>query len=189
MHEMIGYREFARRESVDEKLVRVAIRNGRLKATAGKKIDAALVGTPWRFANAAGLSATAARVQKNRADGVRTALRDGETIEAAAERVVATSRAIPEYSVSLAKKMYFEAALKELTCDVESGLVVPVAEVTQIVGEQLATVRTKLLAIPSEHAPRIARCKTAAEVQDVLYGVIVEALSELVGYTAPGSAA
>jgi hypothetical protein len=57
--------------------------------------------------------------------------------------------------------------------------VVEVADVAKAVGEEYAKVRTKLLSIPSEHAPRIQRLKTVQEVQDVLHSIIVEALEEL----------
>jgi hypothetical protein len=40
-------------------------------------------------------------------------------------------------------------------------------------------VRTRLLSIPAEHAPRIHRMKTVTEVQDILQELITEALEEL----------
>ena len=51
--------------------------------------------------------------------------------------------------------------------------------VLEEVGAEYAKVRTRLLAIPSEQAPRIHRLKTVTEVQCVLLDIITEALEEL----------
>lgn len=109
---------------------------------------------------------------------------DGETIADAAGRMT-EAHAGESFDVSKARKERYAGLLNQLKYDQESGLVVAVADVAAIVGAQLATVRTKLIAIPSEHAPRIARLKTANEVQDALLEVIVEALSELTADAAP----
>ena len=42
-----------------------------------------------------------------------------------------------------------------------------------------AQLRTELLAIPAEQAPRVHRLKTVAEIQDLLEELIVEALESL----------
>ncbi|MDR5757010.1 hypothetical protein [Caballeronia sp. LZ035] len=67
----------------------------------------------------------------------------------------------------------------QLEYDRDSGLVVDVAEVAKAVGSEYAKVRTRLLSIPAEQAPRLHRCKTPSEVQDILQEVITEALEEL----------
>jgi len=64
--------------------------------------------------------------------------------------------------------------------DQKSGAVVLVADVAAAVGKEYSQVRTRLLAIPAEQAPRIHRLKTVTEVQDVLQELITEALEELV---------
>ena len=76
-------------------------------------------------------------------------------------------------------KENYLALREQLEYDRESRLVVAVEDVTRAVGEEYAKVRTRLLAIPSENAPRIHRLKTVLEVQDAMYGLIVEALEEL----------
>jgi hypothetical protein len=53
------------------------------------------------------------------------------------------------------------------------------SDVSREVGEEYAKVRTRLLSIPSELAPRIHRLKTVAEVQDALRDGITEALEDL----------
>jgi len=62
---------------------------------------------------------------------------------------------------------------------VKSGRVVEAAEVIVIVGSEYAVVRTKLLAIPAEQAPRINRCRSVAELQDTLREIITRVLEEL----------
>jgi hypothetical protein len=78
----------------------------------------------------------------------------------------------------LLKEKYL-GLLNQLEYDKESGLVVEVSEVTTAVGAEYAKVRTRLLAIPAEQAPRLHRLKTVVEVQDALQEIIVEALEEL----------
>lgn len=48
-------------------------------------------------------------------------------------------------------------------------------------GQHLSTIRSRLLALPSEQAPALHRCKTAAEVQGRLTDVLHDLLSELSG--------
>ena len=53
------------------------------------------------------------------------------------------------------------------------------ADTARLVGEEYATVRTVLLAIPAERAPQIFRCKSVEEVQDMLRDFITRALEGL----------
>ncbi|MFH5926434.1 hypothetical protein [Roseomonas xinghualingensis] len=102
----------------------------------------------------------------------------GESPAEAAERIALGSAPYDIAEAERVKENYL-ALLRQLEYDQKSGAVVPVADVARVVGEQLARVRTRLLAIPAEQAPRIHRCKTAAEVQGVLADVVTEALEEL----------
>lgn len=84
------------------------------------------------------------------------------------------------------------ARMRQLQYERAAGLVVEVHHVARAVGESVARVRNRLLAIPAERAPEIHRCKTAAQVQDALMTAITEALEELIrpedfeGPNAPG---
>ena len=86
-----------------------------------------------------------------------------------------------DMSIDEAKRIKenYLALLNQLEYDTKSGLVVLVSEVASAVGAEYAKVRTKLLAIPAEQAPRINRLKTVTEVQDALQELITEALEEL----------
>lgn len=59
------------------------------------------------------------------------------------------------------------------------GLVVRTEDAIRITTEMLAKVRTRVLAIPSEAAPSVSRCKTVAEVEADLRRRVIEALTEL----------
>ncbi len=48
---LVSIREFARLDGCDDKLVRRAIKSGKLAVSDGGKLDAALVGTGWRKTN------------------------------------------------------------------------------------------------------------------------------------------
>ena len=76
----------------------------------------------------------------------------------------------------LASEQADAAAMKN---DVTRRSVVLVADAARAFGEQCARVRTRLLAVPSEQAPRLHRCSSAAETQAMLADAIHEALADL----------
>ncbi|MBB5462887.1 hypothetical protein [Paraburkholderia sp. Cpub6] len=106
-------------------------------------------------------------------------IKEGESGAQAAVRLLVASGADMDIEEAKRVKENYLALREQLEYDRDAGLVVEVADVAKAVGEEYAKVRTKLLAIPSEHAPRIQRLKTVQEVQDVLHSIIVEALEEL----------
>ena len=73
----------------------------------------------------------------------------------------------------------FIGRLRQVEYDRESRTVADVKDTAQLVGQEYARVRTKMLAIPAERAPQLFRCKTVAEMQDMLRDVIGRALEEL----------
>lgn len=104
---------------------------------------------------------------------------DGETAGQAAERILLALGADMGMDEAKRVKENYLALQAQLEYDDAAGLVVAVADVAKTVADEYAKVRTRLLAIPSEHAPRIQRLRTVQEVQDMLHSVIVEALEEL----------
>jgi len=102
----------------------------------------------------------------------------GETPTQAAERI-ALSVAPHSREEAIRIKENYLALLNQLEYDEKSGAVVAVAEVAAAVGESYARVRTRLLAIPAEQAPKLHRLKTVNEVQDALLEMITRALEEL----------
>ncbi|MGY2158606.1 hypothetical protein [Pseudomonas tolaasii] len=109
----------------------------------------------------------------------RVTIKPGETIEQATARILIATGANMTIDEAKRVKENYLALREQLEYDRESRLVVAVEDVTRAVGEEYAKVRTRLLAIPSENAPRIHRLKTVLEVQDAMYGLIVDALEEL----------
>lgn len=109
----------------------------------------------------------------------RVTVKPGETVEQATARILIATGANMNIDEAKRVKENYLALREQLEYDRESRLVVAVEDVTRAVGEEYAKVRTRLLAIPSENAPRIHRLKTVLEVQDAMYGLIVEALEEL----------
>ncbi|WP_227459303.1 hypothetical protein [Cupriavidus pauculus] len=106
-------------------------------------------------------------------------VRSGETPGRAAERILIASGAEMDYDEARCMKENYLALQAQLQYDQDAGLVVAVADVAKAVGEEYAKVRTRLLSIPAEHAPRIHRLKTVIEIQDALQELIVDALEEL----------
>jgi hypothetical protein len=109
----------------------------------------------------------------------RVTIEAGESAEQAAVRLLVASGAEMSFEEARRVKENYLALLNQLEYDKESSAVVAVADVVKLVGEEYARVRTRLLAIPAEQAPRIQRLKTVLEVQDALQQIIVDALEEL----------
>lgn len=185
--ERIAVREFARRAGCDEKQVRRAIEKGALLKDDAGLLDAAFVDSQWRKPNRRGvakIAAASARTTgnvRNHADksGHSVSVRNDETAEEAAERIVAEKGELLPLADALALKENYLARHQQLSYDLKAGSVVLIADVAKAVGAEYASVRTKLLAIPAERAPAVYRCKTVTEVEDLLRSVISEALEGL----------
>ncbi|WP_321865709.1 hypothetical protein [Paraburkholderia tropica] len=103
----------------------------------------------------------------------------GEDAADAADRILAGNVELLNFDEARCFKENYLGLKAQLEYDRDSGLVIDVAEVAKAVGTEYAKVRTRLLSIPAEQAPRLHRCKTPAELQDMLQEVITEALEEL----------
>lgn len=103
----------------------------------------------------------------------------GEQLESAVERILLSSGANMNIDEARRVKENYLALLNQLEYDQKAGAVVLVAEVAKAVGEEYSKVRTRLLAIPAEQAPRLHRYKTVNELQDALQEIITDALEEL----------
>ncbi|TCK43996.1 hypothetical protein B0G84_2344 [Paraburkholderia sp. BL8N3] len=106
-------------------------------------------------------------------------LRPGESAEEAADKILTGAVELLDFDAARCFKENYLGLKAQLEYDRDSGLVVDVTEVAKAVGAEYAKVRTRLLSIPAEQAPRLHRCKTPAELQDVLQEIITEALEEL----------
>jgi hypothetical protein len=198
----ISIREFGRRDGCSDTLVRRALKSGHLSAFADGSLDASLVGTGWRDANrrAANGANTGREPRTGDPATVRTDMEaqphggalvrreridEDETVTEAAERLI---RDLGLLTLAEAERLKenFLGRLKQLEYDIKSGAVATVAEVERQVAAEYAKVRTRLLAIPSELAPRVHHLKTLPEIQAALTEAIVEALEEL---TRDGAAA
>jgi hypothetical protein len=167
----VSIREFARLANCSHTLVQKAIKSGHLGAFPDGSLDPTLVSSGWRAANRRG--------------NAEVAVAAGETADEAAERILSAIGASWSLAEAERIKENYLALLRQLEYDTKAAAVVPVDAVAKRVGAEFARVRTRLLAIPAEQAPRLHRCRTIPELQDALMEVIVEALQEL---TADGDA-
>lgn len=190
MSARLSVREFAKRAGCDEKQVRRALEKGLISKGDDGLLDEALVGGQWRRPNRRGVVKIAAdnAAKVRTTANVRTSARNprnaevvrtGETPEEAAERIVAQVGALLPLDQALRLKENYLGRHQQLSYDLKAGSVVLIADVAKSVGAEYATVRTKMLAIPAERAPAVHRLKTVTEVEDLLRGVIVEALEGL----------
>lgn len=171
MAAMIAIREFARREGCSHTAVQNAIRDGYLTALPNGKLDPALVGTGWRK-------------QPRKPPSDEDATVDAAATEAAARMLARIGAPHSAAEAERIKENYL-AFLRQLEYDQKSAAVVYRVDAAAAAGAKFAKVRTKLMAIPAEWAARIHRCKSPAEVQDVLMTAVVHALEELSGGDAP----
>lgn len=117
-------------------------------------------------------------LKKYRRDEPQVERQPNETPTQAAERIALSVAPFDLNEARRVKENYL-ALLNQLEYDQKSGAVVAVADVAKVVSEQLARVRTRLLAIPSECAPQAHRMKTVPEVQEAIRSAVTEALEEL----------
>lgn len=73
----------------------------------------------------------------------------------------------------------FVAHLRRLEYETKRGKLIEIERAAQGQEQDYAEVRTKLLAVPPEWAPRMFRCKTILELQDLLTILITETLDVL----------
>jgi len=186
----IAIREFARRDGCDDKLVRRAIAQGKLTLLPDGSIDPALVGTPWRKGNWKRTEAKESADQPEEAAELSEAVMERPKPAAGGEETSIVANVAKFFGkdpkmLSLMEattmKENYLAKLRELEYDQKSGLVVLVDDVSREVGKRYSGVRSKLLSIPTNIAPDLARMKTVAEVEDKLRAKITWALEELVG--------
>jgi phage terminase Nu1 subunit (DNA packaging protein) len=94
-----------------------------------------------------------------------------ERIALSAEHSLDEARRIKENYLALLYALHYEQ---------ESATVVLVEDAAAVVETSYAKVRSRLLAIPAQHAKRIHQLTTAVEVKDALWEVITRALRDLV---------
>jgi|SRR5665647_1014382 len=173
----ISAREFARRSDCDVKQVRRAISSGKLKRNDDGTLDPSQLEIGWRKPIRSSRSCgDKKKVSSQMSSGVLTS---DEPPAIIAARIVTEAMELLPLAEAIQLKENYNARLKQLEYDKLSGEVVLSDAVLKEVGEEYAKVRTRLLAIPSEQAPRIHRLKTVAEVHAVMQEIIIEALEEL----------
>lgn len=193
--ETVSRREFARLDGCDESLVRRGIKYGKLPLSADGRIARALAGTGWRMGlspadRGADPSAekvrTPARVRTSKPGGSApvSASVSASDLEASAQRLVDQHGVLTLPDAIRLKETYL-GRLRQLEYDLKVGTVVLVADVAKAVGAEYATVRTRLLAIPSNIAPAVMRLRTPTEIEGVIRDRIVEALEGLTADTNP----
>jgi hypothetical protein len=187
MSERLNFSDAGRRVGCDEKQIRRGVQSGRLHPDEHGLISVEELDAPWRRVN----RRTIAKIGAARAANARSGsdisgnsdtaeiVREDETPAQAAERIVTAGGAMLTIDEAVKRKENYLGLLKQLEYDQKSGAVVSVADISKVVGEEYAKVRTRLLAIPSERAPAIHRLKTVVEVEEALRTAIVRALEEL----------
>jgi len=179
--------EFAALHSVSRKTVTKWKERGWL-VFAGDEVDVAASNANLKKYRRDGIGAVTSAPEGNKRGNkpkavtpaaAEMAIRPGETVENAAARILTATDASMDFDEARRFKENYLGLKAQLEYDRDSKLVVDISAVAKAVGSEYAKVRTRLLAIPAEQAPRLHRCKTVAETQDMLRGLITEALEEL----------
>ncbi|MBP0492181.1 hypothetical protein [Roseomonas indoligenes] len=181
MQDTLSRSEAARRAGISRPALEKHIRAGRIALTATGEVRVASFDLWLNDRQNRDAPATRAPVARESVDGSAAAdARDAlKLVEA--EGVFETRADAERHRDS------FIARLRQVEYEREVKAVALIADTAEAVGKEYAAVRSKLLSIPAEHAPRIHRCKTIAEVQAVLTEVVTEALEALTRDVALGA--
>ena len=163
MKQGISIREFARRESVSDTLVRKALKLNRLAALEDGSLNPLLVGSNWREGNAK----SANRANQNANPVVRTSAKgshaanplpvDGETLEEEAARLLESGgEASHDYAEALRRKENYLALLRQLEYENKSGSLVELEVAEKILFEQARASRDAWLNWPTRVGPLLA---------------------------------
>ncbi|MCF3193465.1 hypothetical protein [Pseudomonas bubulae] len=163
MKQGISIREFARRESVSDTLVRKALKLNRLAAFEDGSLNPLLVGSNWREGNAK----SANRANQNANPVVRTSAKgshaanplpvDGETLEEEAARLLESGgEASHDYAEALRRKENYLALLRQLEYENKSGSLVELEVAEKILFEQARASRDAWLNWPTRVGPLLA---------------------------------
>ena len=184
----LSIREFARREGCSDTLVRRAITQGRLKAKKDGTLDPALIGSPWRQANATASkpAAKAAKPPASRqsvdpqgaADG---AAGDGDSLEAEAARILNEGDGV-DYAEALRRKEHWLALLRQLEYEQKSGVLVELAVAQAVLFEASRGQRDAWLNWPAKIGPLLAAelgLEEADRVTEALTAHVHKQISEL----------
>lgn len=184
----LSIREFARREGCSDTLVRRAITQGRLKAKKDGTLDPALIGSPWRQANATASKAAAkpARPPANRrstgpegaADGPAD---DSNSLEDEAARMLSEGEGV-DYAEALRRKENWLALLRQLEYEQKSGALVELAVAQAVLFEASRGQRDAWLNWPAKIGPLLAAelgLEEADRVTEALTAHVHKQISQL----------
>jgi phage terminase Nu1 subunit (DNA packaging protein) len=175
---IVSQAEYSRLRGVSKKTITQWKQEGKLVLAEGG-IDVEASDAHLQKYRKAGLKGNAVGNAEGNALPELPAIKKGESTEAAVQRIMLASGADMTIEEARRVKENYLALTAQLDYDRESGLVVEASVVAAEVGAEYAKVRTRLLSIPAEHAPRVHRLKTVTEVQDALQELITDALEEL----------
>jgi hypothetical protein len=166
----ISLREAARQLGCTHPSLTNAINNGKLTTYPDGSVDLAEVKEWW-----AGHTPTRrGRPPKGSKAPVSSPDSPGPVEELLETRGLFKDRAAAELH-----RATYAALSEELDYELKAGAIVEIEEIARAVGNEYATVRQKLLAIPAEQAPRLFARATVLQLQDSLLELVTEALTSL----------
>lgn len=184
----LSIREFARREGCSDTLVRRAITQGRLKAKKDGTLDPALIGSPWRQANATASKADAkpARPASSRRPAgsqgsAGSTPGDDDSLEAEASRLLNEGEGV-DYAEALRRKENWLALLRQLEYEQKSGALVELAVAQAVLFEASRGQRDAWLNWPAKVGPLLAAelgLEEADRVTEALTAHVHKQISEL----------
>lgn len=184
----LSIREFARREGCSDTLVRRAITQGRLKAKKDGTLDPALIGSPWRQANATASKPDAmpARPASSRRPAgsqgsAGSTLGDDDSLEADASRLLNEGEGV-DYAEALRRKENWLALLRQLEYEQKSGALVELAVAQAVLFEASRGQRDAWLNWPAKIGPLLAAelgLEEADRVTEALTAHVHKQISDL----------
>lgn len=184
----LSIREFARREGCSDTLVRRAITQGRLKAKKDGTLDPALIGSPWRQANATASKPDAkparpasSRRRAGSQGSPESTPGDDDSLEAEAARMLNEGDGVA-YAEALRRKENWLALLRQLEYEQKSGALVELAVAQAVLFEASRGQRDAWLNWPAKIGPLLAAelgLEEADRVTEALTAHVHKQISDL----------
>ena len=179
----VSQRAFAKLDGCARPIVAKGLKSGALRVLDDGSIDPQLAGTNWRSGNykpgQGGKLPPTARQLATQTTVVTTPPEPSRSDLEARARAQAGSTPLPPLEESVRGKEHYTHLLKKLEHDERRKLLISSRQAEVEFGRECAILRTRLRAIPSTIAPRLARISNPAVIHDTLLDYIDEVLNEL----------
>ncbi len=181
----LSVREFAKRDGCSSTLVQRGKNRGSIRMLEDGSLDPAAVGTEWRESTRRGPvhkppPRAQSAIRPVNAPKLRGVPADAtENVEAALAALASPDGVFGTRGEAETVRDSYIAHLRRIEYEQKRGNLIEIEKVGEKVEGLLNQIRTRFIALPAEHAPRLFRSKTVLELQDALAVIVTEILEGL----------